>query len=247
MAKNNGSTNTPENPSTSILPAPRHAQAGESSRVRAINIASMFQRSEDQIQSGLIRACAQGSIAAWAGQAIFIEGDISHREVNWPIPREVWVSLYDSASSNAHYGDAKPAFSLRDGTLGGKGFSPVVIVVPNARVVDISAIEFQLSRIEFESGDLAYHMRGLEFPNPEQLRCTQKGTLPARATPGDRRNERAAHDAVAFVRSGMNVSAAIREVMSEVDHKNRNPDSVGRAIREAYNLMYDRHGNLHLE
>ena len=237
-----------ENPWASyLLPAPMHPESNKSSRVRAIDLASMFEFTEDQFELALIRACAQGSIAAWAGKALFIEGDISHREVNWPIPIEAWASRNAPSSRNAHYGDFNPAFSVRDGTLRGYGFSPVVIMSPDARVVENSAIEFQLSRIEFDGDDLAYHMEALGFSNSERLQCTRKGALPSCATSSNRRHEKAAHDAVAHVREGKTVAAAIREVIDQVDPKGRTPDSVGRAIREAYNLMYDLRGNPHPE
>ena len=246
MAKRNGDPKTPQSPwPSNILPAPSHPKSGKSRRVRAIDLASTFKLPEEQIQLALVRGCAQGNIASWAGQAFFIEGDISHREVDWPIPREAWVSRNDPSSSNTTQDDGNPVFSLRDGTLRGRGFSPVVLEVPYARIVEISSIEFQLSRIEFDGDDLGYHIQGLGNPTPERRKCPPKGTLPPRATPGDRRNEKAAHDAVAFVRRGMSVSAAIREVMDQVDAENRNPDSVSRGIRQAYNLMYDRNGNLH--
>ena len=68
-----------------------------------------------------------------------------------------------------------------------------------------------------------------------------RGTLPARATPGDRRAENAAHATAAKVREGMSIQRAATAVIDMVD-ADRSDEARIRGIRQAYNLMYDLHG-----
>ncbi|MFZ1742277.1 MAG: hypothetical protein WAT93_05445 [Pontixanthobacter sp.] len=70
-----------------------------------------------------------------------------------------------------------------------------------------------------------------------------KGTLPASATNSDRQHEAAAHAAAEFVRdTRCSLAAALRQVRHLVEENNRNEESIDRAIRRSYRLMYDRGG-----
>lgn len=70
-----------------------------------------------------------------------------------------------------------------------------------------------------------------------------KGTLPASATNSDRQHEVAAHAAAEVVReTRCSLAKAIRRIRHLADPKGRAEDSIDRAIRQTYQLMYDRHG-----
>ncbi|WP_415178254.1 hypothetical protein [Parasphingorhabdus sp.] len=72
---------------------------------------------------------------------------------------------------------------------------------------------------------------------------TVKSTLPSFATKSDRLHEAAAHEAAKFVRETRCPRAeAIRQVRKLVEAKGRQKDSIDRAIRKSYELMYDAHG-----
>lgn len=72
---------------------------------------------------------------------------------------------------------------------------------------------------------------------------TLEGSLPAIATDSDRQNEAAAHAAAEIVRyKRCPLAEAIRQVRHLVEVKNRDDESIDRAIRRSYRLMYDRHG-----
>ena len=82
---------------------------------------------------------------------------------------------------------------------------------------------------------------------PEGCRRTPsdfgKGTLPSCATNSDRVHEAAAHAAAKIVRvSRCSRAKAIGQVRGAVDAKGRHTDSIDRAIRKAYGLMYEAHG-----
>ncbi|MFN3847508.1 MAG: hypothetical protein ACK4RZ_17055 [Paracoccaceae bacterium] len=70
-----------------------------------------------------------------------------------------------------------------------------------------------------------------------------RGTLPASATNSDRQHEESAHAAAQLVREmRCRLAAAIRQVRHLADPKGRSEDSIDRAIRRSYRLMYDGHG-----
>ena len=87
-------------------------------------------------------------------------------------------------------------------------------------------------------------------PDQDWVSKEMRGDLPPSAKPNDRQFEEAAHSAAQIVREHKLLpAAAFRQVRSnsEVmpDTKNREPESILRAIRKAYDLMYDRSGMPH--
>ncbi len=160
MAKPNRSSSTADTPSPAILPAPIRTPSGTevTNRVRAKDITTKFKLPEYEIHSRLMQACANNEITAWAGRALFTEGEISHLEANWQILPETWVSHKGLFLSFMDLGDDNPVFSLREGTLRGKGFSPVTICAAVGRLVDVSSVGFKLTRLEFDADDLAYYL-----------------------------------------------------------------------------------------
>lgn len=78
-----------------------------------------------------------------------------------------------------------------------------------------------------------------QVPPPDAL----KGTLPATATNSDRQHEVAAHEAAQVMREARcRLAEAIRRIRHLADPKGRSEDSIDRAIRRSYRLMYDAHG-----
>ncbi|RYD75499.1 MAG: hypothetical protein EOP84_18205 [Verrucomicrobiaceae bacterium] len=70
-----------------------------------------------------------------------------------------------------------------------------------------------------------------------------KGKLPPSATNSDRQHEVAAHEAAQVVREARcSLAEAIRRIRYLADPKGRSEDSIDRAIRRSYRLMYDGHG-----
>lgn len=97
--------------------------------------------------------------------------------------------------------------------------------------------DVHLDRLELPSAWLAEpHDQTSE---PDAL----KGTLPASATNSDRLHEVAAHAAAEVVReTRCSLAKAIRQIRHLADPKPRAEDSIDRAIRRSYRLMYDGHG-----
>lgn len=200
--------------------------------VRSIDIAATFVLPENEIETLIVRACAIGEIASWAGRAEFTEGDRRHIETDWKVSPEAWVSQTGLQLNSCTFGHPNPCFSLRDGTLRGEGFSPVFLGGHEPRIVDVKSIGFVLTRLAFDADDLAYYLK-LD---------KDRGRLPRRAAKGDRLNEAAAHEAAKMVRNGLSIQAAAIEVVHMVEAKNRDPASIVRGIRNAFNLMYDKRG-----
>lgn len=81
---------------------------------------------------------------------------------------------------------------------------------------------------------------GGDIPSQEPVR----GILPAHATPSQRNHEAAAHEAALIVRARKcSLASAIKDVRDLAVRNNRDDESIDRAIRGAYNLMYDKHGH----
>lgn len=70
-----------------------------------------------------------------------------------------------------------------------------------------------------------------------------QGHLPSHASKSDRQHEAAAHAVAKIVRSTRcSVSEGIRQARGAAPQENRTDESIDRAIRRSYSLMYDRHG-----
>lgn len=66
-----------------------------------------------------------------------------------------------------------------------------------------------------------------------------RGVLPSHAQPNDRKHEEAAHQAARIVREEkVKLSEALRRVSADHPDENRAPESVQRATRQAFGLMY---------
>ena len=73
----------------------------------------------------------------------------------------------------------------------------------------------------------------------------RRGTLPSRSTKSHRDHESAAHNVARLLQSKTcrSVAAGIQLSLDCVDGNNRTDDSIARAIRNAYDLMYDLRGD----
>jgi hypothetical protein len=70
-----------------------------------------------------------------------------------------------------------------------------------------------------------------------------RAVMDPRATASELLHEEPAHNAAAIVReTGCKVSAAIRQVRDQVEANNRTEESIDRAIRNAFDRMYNNHG-----
>lgn len=111
-----------------------------------------------------------------------------------------------------------------------------------------SCVEFSLTDINRLRG-LTDDQRELDVAKLQSAVATvqlakvfDRPSLPSSAKPSDRRHEEFAHNAAEKVRhEGLTPQAAFRAVAPE--DKTRDADSILRAIRSAYDLMYDRTGH----
>lgn len=137
-----------------------------------------------------------------------------------PIPSEAW----DNADLLHHQGD----WSLAPV----KWWDPVA----SSRSV--------WSEVRFERDRLLQVWPGESGSSPNTVLPEDRPSLPARATKNDLAHEEAAHAAAKLVsENGITIEVACGKVCHLAKGlDNRAPASVNRAIRQAYNLMYDRHG-----
>lgn len=103
------------------------------------------------------------------------------------------------------------------------------------------------SGVRFERDRLLQVWPGESKLSPNPLLPEDRPSLPARATKNDFAHEEAAHAAAKLVReNGITIEVACGQVCHLAKGlDNRAPASVNRAIRQAYNLMYDRLGRPH--
>lgn len=104
---------------------------------------------------------------------------------------------------------------------------------------------WRISGVEFKTADL---QKCLEIGSITQgsARSDRRGTLPASAKANDQKYEVAAHEAAEIVRTeGVPPSKAFKRLADQHGDAAIQPDSVERAMRHAYDLMYDKKGNPH--
>jgi hypothetical protein len=68
------------------------------------------------------------------------------------------------------------------------------------------------------------------------------GTLPKHSNNSDRKHEGAAHKVAKLVRNGSSIADGIRQCQGGVIVDGRQEESIARAIRRSYNLMYNKRG-----
>lgn len=104
---------------------------------------------------------------------------------------------------------------------------------------------WRISGVEFKNEDL---QKCLDMGSLSQAsaRSDRRGILPASAKANDRKYEPDAHKAAEIVRTeGVLPSKAFTRLANQYDEKMFLSTSVERAIRQAYDLMYDNKGNPH--
>ena len=106
-------------------------------------------------------------------------------------------------------------------------------------------VSWRISGVEFKTSDL---QKCLEIGGITQgsARSDHRGTLPASAKANDRKYEPDAHEAAAIVQmEGVLPSKAFKRLATQYDDQMILNTSVERAIRQAYDLMYDNKGRPH--
>lgn len=104
---------------------------------------------------------------------------------------------------------------------------------------------WRISGVEFKTADL---QKCLEIGSITQgsARSDRRGILPASAKANDQKYEVAAHEAAEIVRTeGVPPSKAFKRLADQHGDAAIQADSVERAMRHAYDLMYDKKGNPH--
>jgi len=210
----------------------------------------------DRLASGVLFASPKGFIAQYATDATEIsrwyslwlteangektkyQPDIGNESSHVVIPVEFWRRFQrgdDGASADWDAGDFR-LDNVRDsdGTWSGR------------------ARDVHFDRLDLPSAWLAQaHDQTSPLSGEGQIvadKCdsspdTVKGTLPARATNSDRQHEEAAHAAAQLVREKRcPLAEAIRQVRHLAETKGRQEESIDRAIRRSYQIMYDAHG-----
>jgi hypothetical protein len=101
---------------------------------------------------------------------------------------------------------------------------------------------FELFGVTFNAGDLGAL---LPEPEPEPVIELVRGVLPSNAKPNDRLYEAAAHRAAELVRleGGSRQKAFQKALLHGPKIENVQEASPLRALRQAYDLMYDQYGN----
>lgn len=105
----------------------------------------------------------------------------------------------------------------------------------------------ELGRLEFDAAGFFefFDIDPCELANdlPDREASLKRGQLPASASLSSREHEDAAHRVAEIVRQDKgSVSKALVQVREIVAARNRTPESIDRAVREAFNLMYDKRG-----
>ena len=104
---------------------------------------------------------------------------------------------------------------------------------------------WRISGVEFKKEDLQKCL-GLRSLSQAHALSDLRGILPASAKPNDRKYEADAHKAAEIVRSeGVLPSKAFMRLANQHNDPMFDNASVERAIRQAYDLMYDKKGNPH--
>lgn len=104
---------------------------------------------------------------------------------------------------------------------------------------------WRISGVEFKNEDLQKCL-GMGSLSQASARSDGRGILPASAKANDRKYEADAHKAAEIVRTeGVPPSKAFTRLADQYDEKMFLSTSVERAIRQAYDLMYDNKGNPH--
>jgi len=117
----------------------------------------------------------------------------------------------------------------------------------SGRARDVHFDQFDLPAAWLAQADVLTPTFGRKEQGSEEAEDTSpdafRGSLPSIATNSDRRNEAAAHAAAEVVRDNRcRLAEAIRQVRHMVEEDNRDQESIDRAIRRSYRLMYDPHG-----
>lgn len=104
---------------------------------------------------------------------------------------------------------------------------------------------WRISGVEFKNEDLQKCL-GMGSLSQASARSDHRGTLPSSAKPNDRKYEADAHKAAEIVRSeGVLPSKAFQRLANQTNDPMLLNTSVEHAIRQAYDLMYDKKGNPH--
>jgi len=106
-------------------------------------------------------------------------------------------------------------------------------------------VSWQVSGVEFKNGDLQKCL-GMRSFSQASASSDRRGILPASAKPNDQKYEVAAHEAAEIVRTEeVPRSKAFKRLADQRGNATIQRDSLERAMRHAYDLMYDKWGNPH--
>lgn len=164
------------------------------------------------------------------------EGDMRKMGVNeWGCPFEVAVDRFncDGLSRDPRYLTSRPASGINDAEYYAQFHGELQVLK-----ADLAKALNQIASPERVGPSVDTALTG-------SLETSGRAVMPAHAGKSERDHEMAAHRAAEIVRERRcSASAAFLDVLASVPESNRSQDSVVRAIRRAFNLMYDNHGQI---
>lgn len=198
---------------------------------------------------------------ALAEYLALVRRDYPRREFIGPVLAAALISLVEDAERRNEWAVGAPSpfctkrqaedRLIEDLRLGRRqaegriGPNSEFLPIPNSawRHAIVSADGQYFNLCDLQTKEVRFYDVWLRSPGQLIMLGVERGSLPPHASKSAREHERAAHAAAAVVRKkNCSVSAAIRSVRHMVEAGNRTDDSVDRAIRNCFELMYTGHG-----
>lgn len=182
----------------------------------------------DAYRAFLWLAANQGTRVVAGEMVRSFQGVPVERDIEWPVPPSLWLCVNPD----------DPARRLAAGYIR-------AINGPSEWTLSSLRVDLDLLRetLADQRASIVAKSQAIVAGNSAQPTMMQdRPSLPTSAKPSDKRHEEFAHLAAEKVRAdGMTPQAAFRAVAPQ--DKTRDKDSILRAIRSAYDLMYDRTGH----